>query len=48
MLHVLRLGLPVVRLRPHNHDANVNVQETMLPLWTEITLALDEFLFPKR
>lgn len=46
LLHVLRLGLPVARLRPDNHDNNV--QETMLPLWTEITLALDEFLFPKR
>ena len=35
---VLRLGLPVVR---SNHEATS-------PLWTEITLALDEFLFPKR
>jgi hypothetical protein len=35
---VLRLGLPVVRT---NHEATS-------PLWTEITLALDEFLFPKR
>ena len=48
LLHVLRLGLPMARLRPDNQENNTNVQEAMLPLWTEITLALDEFLFPKR
>lgn len=48
LLHVLRLGLPMARLRPENQENNINLQETMLPLWTEITLALDEFLFPKR
>ncbi|EFX73897.1 hypothetical protein DAPPUDRAFT_307567 [Daphnia pulex] len=47
LLHVLRLGLPMARLRPDNQENNINVQEAMLPLWTEITLALDEFLFPK-
>nr|CAH0104416.1 unnamed protein product [Daphnia galeata] len=47
LLHVLRLGLPMARLRPENQENNINLQETMLPLWTEITLALDEFLFPK-
>ncbi|XP_046459681.1 protein MON2 homolog isoform X3 [Daphnia pulex] len=47
LLHVLRLGLPMARLRPDNQENNINVQEVMLPLWTEITLALDEFLFPK-
>jgi len=48
LLHVLRLGLPMARLRPDNQENNTNVREAMLPLWTEITLALDEFLFPKR
>jgi hypothetical protein len=38
----------MARLRPDNQENNINVQEAMLPLWTEITLALDEFLFPKR
>ena len=39
LIQILRLGLPVVRAHP-----DVNVQS----LWTEITCALDEFLFPKR
>ncbi|KAI9558503.1 hypothetical protein GHT06_015291 [Daphnia sinensis] len=47
LLHVLRLGLPMARHKPDNQENNSNLQETMLPLWTEITLALDEFLFPK-
>lgn len=37
----------MARHKTDNHENNSNLQETLLPLWTEITLALDEFLFPK-
>ena len=38
LIEILRVGLPVVRQHPENVSS----------LWTEITLAFDEFLFPKR
>jgi len=37
LIEILRVGLPVVRQHPENVSS----------LWTEITLAFDEFLFPK-
>lgn len=47
-LRVLRIGLPVVRGQASAESESHGSHETTSPLWSEIILAFDEFLFPKR